>query len=120
MCDILRRRFDVRDAALDWFRSYFTHRTQVIAIGSSVSTLQHHVAGVPQGSVFGPRAFIAYPEDVVDILSGHGGAHHLYTDDIQGTKHDKPIEQCQHSDPWTGKLCRVGRWMVGAAQNGFS
>ena len=40
--------------------------------------------------MFGPRAFIAYSEDAVDVLSGHGVAHHLYADDIQDTKHDKP------------------------------
>jgi hypothetical protein len=37
MLDVLRRRFDVRDAALDWFQSYFSDRTQVVAIGSSLS-----------------------------------------------------------------------------------
>ena len=29
MLDVLRRRFNVQDAALDWFASYFTDRTQV-------------------------------------------------------------------------------------------
>ena len=110
MCDVLRRRFDVRDAALDWFRSYFTDRTQVIAIGSGVSTLQHLVAGVPQGSVFGPRAFIAYSEDVVDILSGHGVAHHLYADDIQGTKHDKPSNANTVARGLESCVVSVGGW----------
>ena len=30
MLDVLRRRFNIQDAALDWFDSYFTDRTQVV------------------------------------------------------------------------------------------
>src|SRR5664279_4437542 len=57
MLDVLHRRFDVRDAALDWFRSYFSDRTQVVPIGSSVSRERSLITGVPQGSAFGPRAY---------------------------------------------------------------
>ena len=69
MIDVLRRRFDVRDAALDWFQSYFSDRTQVVAIGSSLSCERSVTTGVPQGSAFGPRSYVAYSEDVVDVLT---------------------------------------------------
>src|SRR5664279_4333002 len=90
MLDVLHRQFDVRDAALDWFRSYFSDRTQVVAIGSSVSREHSLATGVPQGSAFGPRAYVAYSEDVVDVLVKHCASHHLFADDIQGSAHNKP------------------------------
>jgi hypothetical protein len=108
--DVLRRRFDVRDAALDWFQSYFSDRTQVVAIGSCLSCERNLTTGVPQGSAFGPRSYVAYSEDVVDNLVEHCTSHHLFADDIQGAAHNKPrsaslivtaLENCVNS---------VNRW----------
>jgi len=37
MLDVLQQRFDVHDAALDWFTSYFADRTQVVVNGDDLS-----------------------------------------------------------------------------------
>jgi len=38
---------------------------------------------VPQGSVLGPIKFIAYTEDVSELIAQHGVSYHLFADDKQ-------------------------------------
>ena len=66
MLDVLRRRFNVQDAALDWFASYFADRTQIVVSGTDSSSVRELKVGAPQGSVLGPRSFIIYAEDVTE------------------------------------------------------
>ena len=40
MLDVLRRRFGIQDAALDWFASYFVDRTQVVVTGTDSSSVR--------------------------------------------------------------------------------
>ena len=39
MFDVLNHRFDIRDAALTWFHSYFDGRSQVVKVGSDESRM---------------------------------------------------------------------------------
>ena len=43
MFDFLNHRFDIRDAALTWFHSYFDERSQVVKVGSDASKLGDEV-----------------------------------------------------------------------------
>jgi len=52
--DVLRRRFHVQDAALDWFNSYFTDRTKIVVSGTDSSAVRELKVGTPQGA----RSFI--------------------------------------------------------------
>ena len=90
MLDVLQQRFDVRDAALDWFASYYVDRTQVVVVGTDSSFVSELRIGAPQGSVLGPRSFVAYAEDVTNVFEQHRVRHHLFADDMQGIKHSKP------------------------------
>jgi len=90
MLDVLQQRFDVHDAALDWFTSYFVDRTQVVVSGNDSSLVSEPRIGASQGSVLGPRSFVAYAEDVTEIFHNHRVRHHLFADDMQGTRHSKP------------------------------
>ena len=92
MLDVLRRRFNVQDAALDWFASYFADRTQVVVSGTDSSSVRELKVGAPQGSVLGPRSFIIYAEDVTDIFQRYRVRHHIFADDMQGTRHAKPSQ----------------------------
>ena len=69
MLDVLQQRFYVQDAALDWFASYFADRTQVVVIGDDSSPVCELRTGTPQGSVLGPKSFVAYAEDIAEIFS---------------------------------------------------
>jgi len=35
--DVLQQHFDVRDAALDWFASYYADQTQVVVVGTEMN-----------------------------------------------------------------------------------
>ena len=69
--------------ALRWFESYLTDRVQSFSY-AGVRTPSFKVdCSVPQGSVLGPRCFISYMEDIVDVLERHAVRSHLYADDTQ-------------------------------------
>jgi len=89
MLDVLRRRFGIQDAALDWFTSYFADRTQVVVTGTDSSSVCELKTGAPQGSVLGPRSFVMYAEDATDVFQLHGIHHQMFADDMQGLKHGK-------------------------------
>ena len=57
---VLERRFAVEGVALAWFQSYFSRRTQTFYVGDVSSRQVPLMYGVPQGSILGPTAFIAY------------------------------------------------------------
>ena len=42
---------------------------------------------VPQGSVLGPQGFIAYTEDLAELIEEHLLGHHMYADDTQLIAH---------------------------------
>lgn len=81
MLSILRRRFSVEGAALNWFHSYLTDRSQTFSVGDSNSDPLDVSCSVPQGSVLGPVEFVAYTEDVVELFDQHEVNHHMYADD---------------------------------------
>ena len=90
MLDELQQRFDVQDAVLDLFASYFTVQTQDVVIGDDSSIVSEMRIGAPHGSVYGPRSFVAYVEDVTEIFHHHIVHHHMVADDMQGTRHNEP------------------------------
>jgi len=80
---ILERRFAITDAALAWFHSYLSDRSYVIHTKARASNVISLACGVPQGSMLGPKTFIAYTEEIDSIFSQHGIHHHGYADDTQ-------------------------------------
>ena len=80
---MLKKRFAIDDVALNWFKSYLYDRTQTVMFGNVESVLYAVNSSVPQGSGLGPLEFVAYTEDVVDIMHQHQRHHHIYADDIQ-------------------------------------
>jgi len=90
MLDVLQRRFGVTDSAIAWFSSYFVDRTQVVVAGTDSSPISELHIGTPQGSVLGPRSFVAYAEDATEVFQLHHVFNHLFADDMQGTKCSNP------------------------------
>jgi hypothetical protein len=56
----LKSRFGICGAALSWFRSYLTSRTQYVKVNGKTSASTPLLQGVPQGSVLGPLLFSLY------------------------------------------------------------
>jgi hypothetical protein len=75
-----------------------------------LSTTRAFRCGVPQGSVLGPKQFLAYSEDVVDIFSSHGITHHGFADDTQGLAHSRPGDVQTITDSLQDTVMDVGRW----------
>jgi hypothetical protein len=112
MLDVLRRRFNVQDAALEWFASFFTDRTQVVVSGADSSSVRQLKVGAPQGSVLGPRSFIIYAEDVTDIFPRYQVHHHIFADDMQGTKHAKPSQVSELASELGSCISSVNDWCM--------
>ena len=83
---ILRRLgnwFGVSRKAFEWFKSYFTGRSQRIKLGNCLSSRSDLSFGVPQGPGLGPLLFTLYTTPLSSLVSGHAIPHHLYADDSQ-------------------------------------
>jgi len=80
---ILQRCLSVIDSALEWFSSYLTDRTQTIHTNKSISNIVHISCGILQGSSLGPKAFIAYTEEIDSVFADHRLDHHSFADDTQ-------------------------------------
>ena len=61
--------YGIRGFALNWFRSYLSHRSQYTHYNGIDSETQNVKCGVPQGSVLGPFLFIIYTNDLPSCLN---------------------------------------------------
>jgi Reverse transcriptase (RNA-dependent DNA polymerase) len=68
MLSVLSERFGVTDTTLTWFTSDLSGRTHQVRHGGQNSATRAVNCGVPQGFVQGPRVFIAYTEDIVELV----------------------------------------------------
>ena len=92
LLDVLRHRFGVADVALNWFSSYLSDRTQSFSVVSGTLSPVNLTCSVPQGSVIGPKTFVAYTEDIAEEIDSFAINHHLYADTIT-----KSFEYCRRA-----------------------
>lgn len=67
--DIINKleRLGIRGLVLDWLSNYLKDRKQFVKLGDYTSDCLDIECGVPQGSVFGPKLFILYINDICKV-----------------------------------------------------
>ena len=83
LLNCLKSRFGVDGKALEWFASYFSDRTQRVAVNDGLSSAFPLRQGVPQGSCLGPLLFTVYTSNLFEIVSKHLPSVHCYADVTQ-------------------------------------
>jgi len=83
LLSVLNRRFGVDGLALEWFGSYLAGRTQTFQYNTQKSGPHTVTCNVPQGSVLGPQDFIAYTEELEELIEQHLLSLQMYADDTQ-------------------------------------
>jgi len=89
---VLNQRFGVDGQAITWFGSYLSNRTQAFHYNTQRSGPYTVDCSVPQGSVLGPKEFIAYTEELAELVDSYRLGHHLYADDTQLMKNTRIID----------------------------
>ena len=68
LIEVLKKRFTIDGVALNWFKSYLDDRTQTFMFDDVESVMYAVNSSVPHGSVLGPLEFVAYTENIVEIM----------------------------------------------------
>ena len=91
----------------DWFSNYLSNRQQCTSIDGVHSELMRVTVGVPQGSILGPLLFIAFINDMPDVLSKSKVV--LYADDTAVMYNSNSRDDIE--DVLNKELALVAEWM---------
>ena len=72
LLDVLRTRFGITGAALDWHKTYLSERSYRVVTGGAESEVVDLDCGLPQGSSLGPLKFIVYAAEMQEVVNRRG------------------------------------------------
>ncbi len=72
--------YGVSVTLIDWIEAFLSNRYQQVAVNGELSELKKMTSGIPQGSVLGPLLFVAYINDLPDLLQSQP---YLFADDTK-------------------------------------
>ena len=100
--------YGARGIALNWFRSYLSHRKQYVSVNGHTSEYLNISCGVPQGSVLGTLLFLIDINDLPSV-SKHL-RFYLSADDTNIYFEAKDLKTLQKI--MNRKLRHVKKWLV--------
>jgi len=112
--------YGIAGSLLSWIKDFLFNRSQVTQVGAECSSEKGLVSGIVQGSCLRPLLFLAYVNDVTDILPSHCTSK-LFADDLKlySVAHtiQKSLEKLYHwSNEWQltisyqkGSIMSIGR-----------
>lgn len=71
--------YGVRDDTLQWIQAFLEQRKQQVLLEGCRSSQADVISGVPQGTVLGPLSFLAYINDLSDVVKSSDAR--LFADD---------------------------------------
>lgn len=81
---VLEKDYGITGDVLAWVSSYLENRTQRVQLQSGVMSEPRPLNyGVPQGSCYGPVAFLLYASQLFAVMQKHLPQVHVYADDTQ-------------------------------------
>ena len=75
--------YGIRGSLLEWLREFFRGRTHQTRVGNSLSEIVELLSGVVQGSGIGPVLFLAFINELAEILEHAGVYVKLFADDVK-------------------------------------
>ena len=92
---------------LNWIQSWLTGRLQRVVLNGSASDWMPVLSGVPQGSVLGPICFVAFINDIDDVLDIVNGFVCKFADD---TKYGRIIRNEEDQKQMQRDIDRLNEW----------
>ena len=97
----------VDQAAIKWFSSYLSGRTQRCSVNGKLSTARTLRCGVPQGSILGPLLFLIYINDLPNSL--RDAVPRMFADDTNLTLSAKTLTELKQA--LTPELNNLSCWL---------